>query len=319
MSDQALRDRVPPQNLEAERSVIGSMLRANKVIGDIVTFLKVEDFYTDAHRKLYETITQHHNKGGQPVDLVILAEELQQRGWLEDVGGPRYLAELWDAAPTAANAEYYGRIVRGQVAGALADRRGDGDPGQGVQPIVARRAADRGGGGHGLRDGVQGDGRQPGDAGRSHPRDLRPHRQAHLGQRVGPGRVVHGLHRAERADCGLPAGRIGHHRRSAIRWKDRLQLGPGPQRPHAGEGARLLREPGAVADRTGRAPPLLAGAGGRPSAAQGHADQRRHGAADRGGRHPPEDAAVHRRLAAARHAAHRRQRPAGWPTRRASS
>ncbi|MBY0229127.1 MAG: replicative DNA helicase [Gemmataceae bacterium] len=112
MSDQALRDRVPPQNLEAERSVIGSMLRANKVIGDLVTFLKTEDFYTDAHRKLYETITQYHSQGGRPVDLVILAEELHQRGWLEDAGGPKYLAELWDAAPTAANAEYYGRIVR---------------------------------------------------------------------------------------------------------------------------------------------------------------------------------------------------------------
>ena len=112
MSDQSLRDRLPPQNLDAERSVLGSMLRSNKVIGDIIQILKVDDFYTDNHRKIFETITQHHDKGGQPVDLVILAEELKRRGWLEDAGGPVYLAGLWDAAPTAANAEYYAKIVR---------------------------------------------------------------------------------------------------------------------------------------------------------------------------------------------------------------
>src|SRR5215470_10831416 len=108
--DQVLRDRLPPQNLEAERSVLGSMLRVNSVIGDVIQLVKKEDFYADAHQKLYETITHHHDKGGQPVDLLILAEQLRLRGWLEDVGGPVYLAELWDAAPTAANAEYYARI-----------------------------------------------------------------------------------------------------------------------------------------------------------------------------------------------------------------
>ncbi len=107
-----LSDRLPPQNLDAERSVLGSMLRLNRVIGDMINILQKDHFYADAHQKIYQTITDHHDKGGQPVDLLILAEQLKLRGWLEDVGGPVYLAELWDAAPSAANAEHYARIVR---------------------------------------------------------------------------------------------------------------------------------------------------------------------------------------------------------------
>ncbi|NBO93085.1 MAG: replicative DNA helicase [Planctomycetia bacterium] len=111
-ADAVFRDRLAPQNLDAEKSVLGSMLRANRVIGDIIAILKKDDFYTDAHQKIYETIVQHNSLGGQAVDLVILAEQLKLRGWLEDAGGYTYLANLWDAAPTAANAEYYARIVR---------------------------------------------------------------------------------------------------------------------------------------------------------------------------------------------------------------
>jgi len=110
--DELFRDRLPPQNQDAERSVLGSMLRANSVIGDIITILKKEDFYSDAHQKIFQTIVEHHSINGQAVDLVILAEQLRLRGWFEDAGGYAYLASLWDAAPTAANAEYYARIVR---------------------------------------------------------------------------------------------------------------------------------------------------------------------------------------------------------------
>jgi replicative DNA helicase len=105
-------DRLPPQNLDAERSVLGSMLRDNEVIDVVSQIITAESFYLDAHRKIFQTISDLHNKGGQPVDLVLLAEELIKRGQLEDVGRPAYLAELWEAAPTAANAEYYARIVR---------------------------------------------------------------------------------------------------------------------------------------------------------------------------------------------------------------
>jgi replicative DNA helicase len=105
-------DRLPPQSREAERSVLGSMLRDNRVISDVVQLLRAEDFYADAHQKTYQAIVTLHDKSGQPVDVVLLAEELKQRGQIEDVGGYTFLAELWDAAPTAANAEYYAKIVR---------------------------------------------------------------------------------------------------------------------------------------------------------------------------------------------------------------
>ena len=105
-------DRLPPQSREAERSVLGSMLRDNSVISVVVQFLRTEDFYADAHQKIYLAIVSLHDKSGQPVDVVLLAEELKQRAQIEDVGGYAYLGELWDAAPTAANAEYYAKIVR---------------------------------------------------------------------------------------------------------------------------------------------------------------------------------------------------------------
>jgi replicative DNA helicase len=100
-----------PQSREAERSVLGSMLRDNPVIGDVVQILHVESFYADAHQKIFKAIRDLYDRG-HPVDLVVLAEDLKQRGQIDDVGGYGYLSELWEAAPTAANAEYYARIVR---------------------------------------------------------------------------------------------------------------------------------------------------------------------------------------------------------------
>jgi replicative DNA helicase len=104
-------DRLPPQSREAERSVLGSMLRDNQVISDVVQLVRTEDFYADAHQKIFQAIISLYDKG-HPADLVTLAEALRETKQLEDVGSYSYLAELWDAAPTAANAEYYAQIVR---------------------------------------------------------------------------------------------------------------------------------------------------------------------------------------------------------------
>jgi replicative DNA helicase len=102
---------LPPQSKEAEQCVLGSMLRDNVVIGDILQILRPDNFYLDAHQKICQAITSLYDKG-HPVDLVVLAEELKNRKQIEDIGGYGYLGQLWDAAPTAANAEYYARIVR---------------------------------------------------------------------------------------------------------------------------------------------------------------------------------------------------------------
>jgi replicative DNA helicase len=111
MAEQGSHDRLPPYSREAERSVLGSMLRDNAVIGDVVQIIRDENFYTDAHQKIFKGITALYDKG-HPADLVTLAEWLKEQKFIEDVGAYAYLAELWDASPTAANAEYYARIVR---------------------------------------------------------------------------------------------------------------------------------------------------------------------------------------------------------------
>jgi replicative DNA helicase len=111
MTSEYRPEQLPPQNLHAERSVLGSMLRDNMYINDVVKHITADNFYTDAHQKIFTAITAIYNSA-QPVDLVILAERLKLLKQIEDVGGYKYLAELWESAPTAANAEYYAKIVR---------------------------------------------------------------------------------------------------------------------------------------------------------------------------------------------------------------
>jgi len=104
-------DRVPPNNKLAERTTLGSMMRDNRVIDELLPMLHSDDFYTDAHRKIHVVILDLHSRR-VPVDAVTVAEQLHNRSWVKDVGGYGYLADLWDAAPTGANARYYAGIVR---------------------------------------------------------------------------------------------------------------------------------------------------------------------------------------------------------------
>ncbi len=115
MSDNnGLSERLPPYNRDAERSVLGSMLRDHETIDDVVTIVQIEHFYTDAHQKIFEAIYTLNEKSPRGVDLVTLADYLAQQKQIDDVGGYKYLAELWDAAPTASNARHYAEIVRGK-------------------------------------------------------------------------------------------------------------------------------------------------------------------------------------------------------------
>lgn len=107
--------RIPPQSLEAERGVLGAVLRDNAVFDDIRGILSAADFYHHAHQKLFAHVAELIGSG-KPVDLVILAERVRAVGQFEDVGGYRYLADLWDAVPTGANAEYHASIVRDTAA-----------------------------------------------------------------------------------------------------------------------------------------------------------------------------------------------------------
>src|ERR1700733_3472916 len=88
-----LSDRLPPQHLEAERGVLGSILLDNEVMHDIVVFLRAEDFYRDAHQVMYAAIRDLYDKN-KGIDAVTLVEELKLRGQFEQIGGDDTLTEI---------------------------------------------------------------------------------------------------------------------------------------------------------------------------------------------------------------------------------
>lgn len=107
-----LSDRVPPQDLDAERSVLGSVLLANDVLDDVISVIQSRHFYSDPHQKIFQAIHDMYEDGIRGIDAVTLGHELQKRGELENVGGPAYLVQILETVPHAAHAEYYAKIVR---------------------------------------------------------------------------------------------------------------------------------------------------------------------------------------------------------------
>ncbi len=103
--------KVPPQNLEAEESVLGAILIDNEACTLALPLLRGEDFYREAHRKLFEAMSVLHEEGS-PVDTITLTEALRRHEQLQAVGGAAFIAELVERVPTAANVEYYAKIVR---------------------------------------------------------------------------------------------------------------------------------------------------------------------------------------------------------------
>src|SRR5436309_7821189 len=103
--------RVPPHDLDAEMSVIGSILLDPLSVAKVLQFLHPEDFYRENNGQIYRAALDLF-AGGEPIDNVTLASQLQSMGLLERVGGRAQLASMQSAGPTAANSEYYGRIVK---------------------------------------------------------------------------------------------------------------------------------------------------------------------------------------------------------------
>ena len=103
--------RLPPQNLEAEMSVLGGVLLENEALSRALEFLTSSDFYRESHRKIFGALLALSEKN-EPADLVTLTAVLKDRGDLEDVGGSTYLATLVDYVPTAANIAYYCKLVK---------------------------------------------------------------------------------------------------------------------------------------------------------------------------------------------------------------
>ena len=103
--------RVPPQQIEAEQSLLGGLLIDGESFPSVVEILKGDEFYRDAHRNIFR-VFQLLFEGNQPIDLITVAELLSERNELESVGGATYLASLAELVPSAANVAAYARIIK---------------------------------------------------------------------------------------------------------------------------------------------------------------------------------------------------------------
>ncbi len=106
--------RLPPQNIEAEASVLGAILLDNAALDEVVLTLRPDHFYREAHRAIYEAMVDLRNRP-VPIDALTLSELLRTQNVLEAIGGTGYIAELASLVPTAANARYYAEIVRNKA------------------------------------------------------------------------------------------------------------------------------------------------------------------------------------------------------------
>ncbi|OKL48502.1 replicative DNA helicase [Boudabousia liubingyangii] len=111
MAENTQFDRVPPQDLEAEQSVLGSMLLSKDAIAEVERILKPDDFYELRNALTFTAIVQTF-ASGHPADAITIADVLKREGKLNQVGGPEYIHTLINVVPTAASAVYYAEIVR---------------------------------------------------------------------------------------------------------------------------------------------------------------------------------------------------------------
>jgi len=104
-------EKIPPQSLEAEIAVLGSMLIEEDAIPSVIELLKENSFYKNANKKIFSTIIKLYDKN-KAVDLITLIDDLKKTGMLDEVGGPSYLTSLTTAVPTSANVVHYAKIVK---------------------------------------------------------------------------------------------------------------------------------------------------------------------------------------------------------------
>ncbi len=255
---------VPPHNLEAEESVLGSVMLSAEAANIAFEQLRPEDFYKPAHQVIFEAVAELFN-GSQPIDAITVADALRRNGQLERVGGVPLLTTLLDAVPTTANIAYYADIVSETAARRRLLRASSLVSQYAMQTERDHRRGARLLRGGDLPGGRAAGGRRPGAGGADAAGDPGAHRGA-----GGPGRrgdrPVHRVPRPRPAAGGPAAGQPGGRRRPSQHGQDR----PGPQ--HLRERGRAGRDGGGVHPRDepggGRpAAAVLHGRGGLPPAA----------------------------------------------------
>lgn len=110
MNEGMFLDRIPPQNLEAEQAVLGAILLDGESLVTAMERINSDDFYRTSHQRIFESMLELAEED-EPIDLITLTSKLQNKQQLEEVGGIKYLSELANAVPTAANIDYYAQIV----------------------------------------------------------------------------------------------------------------------------------------------------------------------------------------------------------------
>jgi replicative DNA helicase len=107
-----LKDKIPPQHDEAEQATLGAMLLDNDSIDTAIQYIRADDFYSGANRRVFKAILGLYNQGRERADIITVVEELRKAGELERAGGPAYVASLTNVVPSSANTDYYAKIVR---------------------------------------------------------------------------------------------------------------------------------------------------------------------------------------------------------------
>ncbi|PIR97709.1 MAG: replicative DNA helicase [Candidatus Colwellbacteria bacterium CG10_big_fil_rev_8_21_14_0_10_42_22] len=105
------KPKVPPQDLEAEQSVLGALMLDKNAVASVADLLRSEDFYKKSHGVVYEAILRLWDKR-EPIDILSVTSELKKTGEIQDIGGSSYLTDLVNSVPTASHVLHYGKIVK---------------------------------------------------------------------------------------------------------------------------------------------------------------------------------------------------------------
>jgi replicative DNA helicase len=108
---EAALDRLPPQNIEAEQSVLGAVLLENESIAPVIEILEPDDFYKDSHKKIFLAMRDLYERN-EPIDLITLTDQMTKKDQLGDIGGASYLSSIVNQIPTSANIRYHSKIVK---------------------------------------------------------------------------------------------------------------------------------------------------------------------------------------------------------------
>lgn len=111
MPEEISNEKLPPQDIEAEKSLLGSLMLDKEAITKIADFLIAEDFYKQSHQKIYQAIEDLFAHG-EPIDFISVSSKLKERGILDKIGGTAYLTELINTVPTASHVLTYAKIVQ---------------------------------------------------------------------------------------------------------------------------------------------------------------------------------------------------------------